>query len=56
MASTIFYQLATFGQHPASSLTWVGIEVSVFAIIFFIMRYLGQEDRETEPALAAAKA
>ncbi len=56
MASTIFYQLATFGQHPASSLIWVGIEVSVFAIIFIIMRYLGQEDRETESALAAAKA
>ncbi|MDL1959416.1 MAG: Fe(2+) transporter permease subunit FeoB [Deltaproteobacteria bacterium] len=56
MASSAFYQLATFGQHPASSLTWVGIEVLVFAIIFFIMRYLGQEDRETESALAAAKA
>ena len=56
MASTIFYQLATFGQHPASSLIWVGIEVSVFAIIFIIMRYLGQEDRETESALAGAKA
>ena len=56
MASTIFYQLATFGQHPASSLTWVGIEVSVFAVIFFIMRYLGQEDREAESAVAAAKA
>ncbi len=56
MASTIFYQLATFSQHPTSSLIWVGIEVSVFAIIFIIMRYLGQEDRETESALAAAKA
>ena len=56
MASSAFYQLATFGQHPASSLIYVGIEVLVFAIIFFIMRYLGQEDRETESALAAAKA
>ncbi len=56
MASSLFYQLATFGQHPTSSLIWVGIEVSVFAIIFIIMRYLGQEDRETESALAAAKA
>jgi ferrous iron transport protein B len=56
MASTIFYQLATFGQHPASSLMWICIEVSVFAIIFIIMRYLGQEDREAESALAAAEA
>ncbi len=56
MASTIFYQLATFGQHPVSSLIWVGIEVSFFAIIFIIMRYLGQEDREAESALAAAEA
>lgn len=56
MASTIFYQLATFGQHPTSSLTWVGIEVSVFAVIFFIIRYLGQEGREAESAVAAAKA
>jgi ferrous iron transport protein B len=56
MASTIFYQLATFGQHPASSLIWVGIEVSVFAIILTIMRYLGQEDREAESALATAEA
>ncbi len=56
MASTIFYQLATFGQHPASSLMWVGIEVSVFAFIFIIMRYLGQESHEAESAFAVAKA
>ena len=56
MAASLFYQLATFGQHPTSSLIWVGIEVSIFAIIFFIMRYLGQEDRETESAFAAAEA
>jgi ferrous iron transport protein B len=56
MASTIFYQLATFGRHPVLSLIWVGIEVSVFAIIFIIMRYLGQEDRETESALDRARA
>ncbi len=56
MASSLFYQLATFSRHPASSLIWVGIEVSVFAVIFIIMRYLGQEDREAKSALAAAKA
>ncbi len=56
MASTIFYQLATFGRHPVLSLIWVSIEVSVFAIIFIIMRYLGQDDRETESVLAGAKA
>ena len=56
MASTIFYQLATFGRHPVLSLIWIGIEVSIFAIIFIIMRYLGQDNRGTEPALAGAKA
>jgi len=56
MAASLFYQLATFGQHPTSSLIWVGIEVSIFAIIFIIMRYLGQEGREAESAFAAAEA
>ncbi len=56
MASTIFYQLATIGQHPASSLMWVGIEVSVFAVIFIIMRYLGQDDHETGSVFAGVKA
>jgi ferrous iron transport protein B len=56
MASTIFYQLATFGQHPASSLMWIGIEASVFAVILIIMRYFAQERRRAESALAGVEA
>jgi ferrous iron transport protein B len=56
MASTIFYQLATFGQHPALSLMWIGIEASGFAVILIIMRYFAQEGRRAESALATAEA
>jgi ferrous iron transport protein B len=54
MASVLFYQLATFSQHPASSIMWVGIEVAVFAIILLIMRHFGQGTPETKSVMATA--
>lgn len=56
LASSLFYQLATFGRHPASFLMCVGIEVSVFVVtIIIIMRYFGHENREAESTLATAE-
>ncbi len=47
MAATLFYQLATLGRHPVSSLAWTAVLLGFFAAIVFMMRYLGRQDGET---------
>ena len=42
--ATIYYQVATYASHPASSMGWVGAMVVAFAGFFFILRYYGQQD------------
>ncbi|MDY0091122.1 MAG: Fe(2+) transporter permease subunit FeoB [Candidatus Vecturithrix sp.] len=57
LASTLFYQLATFSRHPASSLAWVGLVTIMFAATIFILRHLGQKNPRFRPAvLRTAKA
>lgn len=43
LASTSFYQIATFNRHPVFSLTWIGFVVVVCAATIFLLRYLGQK-------------
>ncbi len=41
MASTIFYQVATFAQHPFQTLIWVTGNLLVFALLILVMRMAG---------------
>ena len=46
-AATIYYQVATYASHPASSMGWVGAMVVAFAGFFFILRHYGQQESLT---------
>jgi len=52
MASTLFYQIGTIGHHPASSLAWIVLLLVIFGATFFIMRYMGLNSFQKEPAFA----
>ncbi|BBP46774.1 ferrous iron transport protein B [Thiosulfatimonas sediminis] len=41
-----FYQLATFQQHPASSAAWLATFASLFTMLWFSLKYLGNKYRE----------
>ena len=45
MASTIFYQVATIGRHPAAATTWVTVMLCVFIAVILILRYFGGKDK-----------
>ena len=56
MASTTFYQLATFGQHPAFSLAWIAVEGLLFIGLLILMARLGRKKESTRAILAGAEA
>ena len=56
MASTTFYQLATFTQHPTFSFAWICAEGILFTGIILIMRRLGQKKEASGAILAGAEA
>ncbi|KOR31556.1 iron transporter FeoB [Achromatium sp. WMS2] len=39
--ATMYYQLATFGNHPSQSLIWVIIIISGFVLGLYVMRWMG---------------
>jgi len=45
MAATVFYQAATIGRHPVSSLAWIFSLGAVLAGVVIMMRYLGRKER-----------
>jgi len=47
-SATIFYQGATFTQHPASSSAWIIGILAAFAVAFAAMRYVGRRRRDSE--------
>jgi ferrous iron transport protein B len=51
VAATLFYQIATIGRHPVSSLTWIVVLGALFAAVVFTMRYLGQKEQRMAPAI-----
>ena len=55
IASTTFFQLATFGQHPAFSLTWISAEGLLFMGIILIMRKLGQHKETSDIMIVRAE-
>jgi ferrous iron transport protein B len=46
MASVLFYQVATFGRHPGSSLAWIIGLVAVFAAVIIVMGRLGGQKQK----------
>ena len=56
LASSGFYQLATFSRHPSSSLIWVTMEVLAFSSVVILMRFFGERQNKAHLATIAAKA
>lgn len=51
-AATLFYQTATIGSHPASSLLWIAGDLLALGLIITIMKILGTERRADIPLAA----
>lgn len=51
LASTLFYQCATFFRHPVSSSVWIGLVITIFVLTIFLLRYLGQQKETFMPAV-----
>ncbi len=45
-ASTLFYQLARFNQHPASSIAWISAILIAITLAIGYMRYTGRADQK----------
>jgi ferrous iron transport protein B len=45
MAAVLFYQTATIGRHPVSSLLWITVICAVFLGVIMIMRQMGGKER-----------
>jgi len=43
LIAVIFYQTATFGQHPMNSMIWISGLLAAFALILLILYYYGQQ-------------
>ncbi|MGD9366086.1 MAG: Fe(2+) transporter permease subunit FeoB [Desulfobacteraceae bacterium] len=53
MASVLFYQLATMGRHPVSSLIWVALLSGLFICVVWIMRQIGSKEKQLVPGMAS---
>lgn len=53
MAAVLFYQTATFANHPASSLLWIGAIAALFFIIVYTMKIFGHDEDKTGFAVEA---
>ena len=56
VVATIFYQTATFAQHPASSAAWIGGMLAFSAAVFATMRYVGRRGRRSTIPLKVQEA
>jgi ferrous iron transport protein B len=55
-AAVVFYQTATIGSHPASSMMWIAAMLVAFAVIVAIMKMLGRKDQAVPGFAAGARA
>lgn len=51
MAAVLFYQTATIGRHPVSSLLWIAVMCALFLGVVMIMRQMGGKERGAVPGL-----
>lgn len=56
IAATLFYQVATFAQHPASSAAWIAGCLAFTAIVIVVLRRWGQRGTAGLAAPSAAQA
>ncbi len=56
LSATLFYQVATFAQHPASSTAWIVACLAFGTVVIGVMRVMGQRATDVRPAPAAARA
>ncbi|SSC07604.1 Ferrous iron transport protein B [bacterium endosymbiont of Bathymodiolus sp. 5 South] len=42
-SATVFYQIGTFAQHPASSLLWIGVSLSILIASIIMLMYTGKK-------------
>jgi ferrous iron transport protein B len=50
-SATLFYQAATFGRHPATSLTWIVILGAFFSGVIAAMRHFSEKGPKAVPAV-----
>jgi len=50
--ATIYYQLATYAAHPATSLIWIGTMSASFCGFFLVLRHFGQRQNKLLPGAA----
>jgi len=50
-SATLFYQVATFGRHPASSMAWIAMVGVFFAGAIAAMRYFSEKGPKAVPAV-----
>ncbi len=50
-AAVLFYQLATFTQHPAQSIIWTGLIMGVFALAVYAFYLAGRKDKHPPSGL-----
>jgi len=51
MASVLFYQAATIGRHPVSSLLWIAVLCGIFLGLIMILRQIGSRESRSIPGI-----
>jgi len=55
VTASVYYQAATYSAHPGSSLGWIaGLSLAMLLVIFFLGRWAGKGEGETQPAVEAS--
>jgi ferrous iron transport protein B len=49
--ATLYYQVSSYGRHPAASAAWIGAVLAAFAGAFLLLRWLGQREAAAAPPL-----
>lgn len=53
VGATLFYQIATFARHPASSSVWIALCLGLSVTVILLMRQWGQRTTRTAPPATA---
>ncbi len=56
LASTFFYQVATFGSHPADSITWIVGDITAFVAALVTLKFFGARGEKGGKSLTVAQA
>lgn len=45
LASTLFYQIATYANHPTSSLAWILSDIGIFVLVVMVLKRVGRKSQ-----------